>query len=96
MKRIALFFAMSCFSAFAALEGQPVYKMTEAQLLGVAKSGELDDRMTACQELAPVQNADNIVVLEKGSVIEQGSHQELVSSHGAYYNLVKNQLNLGN
>ena len=45
--------------------------------------------------LSTVQNADNIVVLEKGSVIEQGSHQELVSSHGAYYNLVKNQLNLG-
>jgi ATP-binding cassette subfamily B protein len=45
--------------------------------------------------LSTVQNADNIVVLEKGSVVEQGSHQELVSLHGAYFNLVKNQLNLG-
>jgi len=63
MKRIALFFAMSCFSAFAALEGQPVYKMTEAQLLGVAKSGELDDRMTACQELAHRGTAASVPVL---------------------------------
>ena len=63
MKRIALFFALSCFSAFAALEGQPVYKMTEAQLLGVAKSGELDDRMTACQELAHRGTAASVPVL---------------------------------
>jgi hypothetical protein len=40
--------------------------------------------------------ADNIIVLEKGKVIEQGTHNSLVSSKGAYYNLVKNQLELGN
>ncbi len=46
--------------------------------------------------LSTVKNADNIVVLEKGKVIEQGTHQELVRSRGNYYELVKNQLELGN
>jgi ATP-binding cassette subfamily B protein len=46
--------------------------------------------------LSTVKNADNIIVLEKGKVIEQGTHNSLVSSKGAYYNLVKNQLELGN
>lgn len=45
--------------------------------------------------LSTVKNADNIVVLEKGRVIEQGSHIELVSKRGAYYELVRNQLELG-
>lgn len=45
--------------------------------------------------LSTVKNADNIVVLEKGKIIEQGSHIELVSKRGAYYELVRNQLELG-
>ena len=46
--------------------------------------------------LSTIQNADNIIVLEKGAVVEQGSQQELVSLHGVYYNLIKNQLEFGN
>jgi ATP-binding cassette subfamily B protein len=46
--------------------------------------------------LSTVRNADKIVVLEGGRIIETGNHQELVESRGAYYNLVKNQLELGN
>lgn len=46
--------------------------------------------------LSTVKNADNIIVLEKGKLIEQGNHQELVAKKGAYYELVKNQLELGN
>jgi ATP-binding cassette subfamily B protein len=42
-----------------------------------------------------VKNADNIIVLEKGKLIEQGTHQDLVNKKGAYYELVKNQLELG-
>ena len=45
--------------------------------------------------LSTVRNADNIIVLEKGEVLEQGTHQELTNRRGAYYNLVKDQLELG-
>jgi ATP-binding cassette, subfamily B, bacterial len=45
--------------------------------------------------LSTVQQADNIVVMDKGRVIEQGTHRELVNKRGAYYKLVKNQLELG-
>lgn len=46
--------------------------------------------------LSTVKNADNIVVLDRGIVVEQGTHSELTSSRGYYYELVKNQLELGN
>tara|TARA_B100000809_G_C15139322_1_gene532275 strand:+ start:3836 stop:6040 length:2205 start_codon:yes stop_codon:yes gene_type:complete len=46
--------------------------------------------------LSTVKNADNIIVLENGSIIEEGNHQELVKKRGSYYQLVKNQLELGN
>ena len=45
--------------------------------------------------LSTVKNADQIIVLEKGKLIEKGSHKMLTSKKGAYYNLVKNQLELG-
>ncbi|OJX62670.1 peptidase domain-containing ABC transporter [Dysgonomonas sp. 37-18] len=45
--------------------------------------------------LSTVQNADNIVVMDKGRVIEEGTHKELTNKKGAYYTLVKNQLELG-
>lgn len=44
--------------------------------------------------LSTVRNADNIVVLEKGRVVEQGTHEDLVNQQGAYFILVKNQLEL--
>lgn len=46
--------------------------------------------------LSTVKNADNIIVLNKGRVVEQGTHKELTKLQGYYYNLVKNQLELGN
>lgn len=45
--------------------------------------------------LSTVKNADNIIVLENGELIEEGSHTELTNKRGAYYTLVKNQLELG-
>ncbi len=45
--------------------------------------------------LSTVKNADNIVVLEKGKIAENGTHEQLVKARGAYYNLVKDQLELG-
>jgi len=45
--------------------------------------------------LSTVQNADNIIVLEKGKMIEEGTHTMLTAKKGVYYTLVKNQLELG-
>lgn len=45
--------------------------------------------------LSTVSNADNIIVLDKGQIIEQGTHQELTALKGDYYSLVRNQLELG-
>lgn len=44
--------------------------------------------------LSTVKNADQIVVLDKGMIIEQGTHEELITRKGAYHHLVKNQLEL--
>ncbi len=46
--------------------------------------------------LSTVKNAHKIVVMEKGRIIEQGTHSELVSARSKYYELIKNQLELGN
>jgi ATP-binding cassette subfamily B protein len=45
--------------------------------------------------LSTVMNADQIVVLDKGKIIEIGNHEELVKLKGSYYELVRNQLQLG-
>ena len=46
--------------------------------------------------LSTVRNADNIVVLDGGQIVESGTHSELIARKGAYYQLVRNQLELGN
>lgn len=52
--------------------------------------------VTVAHRLSTVKNAGQIVVLEKGEIVEVGNHSELVARKGAYYHLVKNQLELGN
>ena len=46
--------------------------------------------------LSTVKNAGQIVVLEAGEIVEKGTHIELVERKGFYFNLVKDQLELGN
>ena len=52
--------------------------------------------VVVAHRLSTVRNADNIVVLDHGRVVESGNHDALIRNKGAYYNLVKNQLELGN
>ncbi len=52
--------------------------------------------VVVAHRLSTVRNADQIVVLEKGEIIEQGTHEALTNLRGSYYELVKNQLELGN
>jgi ATP-binding cassette subfamily B protein len=51
--------------------------------------------VVVAHRLSTVKNADNIIVIEKGMIIEQGTHIELTKAGGEYYQLVKNQLELG-
>lgn len=51
--------------------------------------------VVVAHRLSTVKNADNIVVLDKGQIIEQGTHAELSANKGEYYHLVRNQLELG-
>jgi len=50
--------------------------------------------VVVAHRLSTVKNADNIVVIEKGIITEQGTHTALTNNKGGYYQLVKNQLEL--
>ncbi len=52
--------------------------------------------IVVAHRLSTVKNADQIVVLDKGKIAEIGTHKELTEKRGKYYELVKNQLELGN
>ena len=52
--------------------------------------------IVVAHRLSTVKNADQIVVLDKGKVVEFGTHSGLTQIKGSYYHLVKNELELGN
>jgi ATP-binding cassette subfamily B protein len=51
--------------------------------------------LIVAHRLSTVKNADQIVVLHNGELVEIGTHESLVGARGSYYNLIKNQLELG-
>lgn len=51
--------------------------------------------VVVAHRLSTVKNADNIIVIERGKIVENGPHHKLLSQKGVYYNLVRNQLELG-
>jgi ATP-binding cassette subfamily B protein len=51
--------------------------------------------IVVAHRLSTVKNADQIVVLNNGRIIEKGNHNDLVQLRGEYFTLVKNQLELG-
>ncbi|RUT78844.1 peptidase domain-containing ABC transporter [Ancylomarina longa] len=52
--------------------------------------------IVVAHRLSTVRSADKIIVLDHGKIVEEGNHEELTKLQGAYYKLVKNQLELGN
>ena len=52
--------------------------------------------IVVAHRLSTVKNANQIIVLHNGEITEIGTHESLTSKRGEYFNLVKNQLELGN
>ena len=63
------------------------------QLVQVALEKMMKNRtsLVIAHRLSNIQNADNIVVMKKGEIVEQGKHDELLERKGEYYKLVSMQ-----
>ena len=76
--------------ATSSLDAENEHRITENISNGLSQKTLL----VIAHRLSTVKNADNIVVLRHGKVVENGTHNELITQKGYYYDLVKNQLEL--
>ena len=63
---------------------------TETEVLiqdSLEKMRNIGTMLVVAHRLSTIQHADNIILLSKGEIMEQGTHQELLAQHGRYYNL---------
>jgi len=88
--------------ARAVLKNPPIMILDEAmsaldteseQIVQVALENMMANRtsLVIAHRLSTIQNADNIVVLKKGKIVEQGKHEELLTKKGEYFKLVTMQ-----
>ena len=65
----------------------------EVRLVQVALENMMKNRtsIVIAHRLSTIQNADTIVVMQKGKIVEQGKHQELLEKQGVYSKLVEMQ-----
>ena len=88
--------------ARAVLKNPPIMLLDEAtsaldseseHLVQIALDNVMKNKtsLVIAHRLSTVQNADNIIVLEKGKVIESGKHKDLMTKEGVYSNLVRMQ-----
>ena len=88
--------------ARAVLKNPPIMILDEAtsaldteseRLVQVALENMMKNRtsIVIAHRLSTIQNADKIIVMQKGEIVEQGKHQELLTKNGVYSNLVKMQ-----
>ena len=69
---------------------------TETEVLiqdSLEKMRNIGTMLVVAHRLSTIQHADNIILLSKGVIMEQGTHQELLSQHGRYYHLYTLQFN---
>ena len=63
---------------------------TETELLiqdSLEKMRSVGTMLIVAHRLSTIQHADNIIVLSRGRILEQGTHQQLLAAHGRYYQL---------
>ena len=69
---------------------------TETEVLiqdSLEKMRNIGTMLVVAHRLSTIQHSDNIILLSKGEIMEQGTHQELLAQHGRYYNLYTLQFN---
>lgn len=76
--------------ATSSLDAENETKITS----NIAECFQGKTRIVIAHRLSTVKDADNIVVLKRGRVVEQGTHSQLVSLRGYYYSLIQNQLEI--